>query len=179
MTRGIGILFTLVIALIFASALFVARGWVLEASLFPIVIIAPALILVLILLVRELRGGAKKREGAPSEEGVSLTPSQERWRTANIGAWILGFFLAIWMIGLAWWTVLLFMFLYLKLQSRDGWLLSLILSGVAVAFFEVLFNWKLHLPLTEGQILIWLGLRQDDYTLLSLSRQILIWLGLR
>jgi ABC-type multidrug transport system permease subunit len=159
MTRGIGALFTFLIALVFVSALFVARGWELSASLFPMVISAPSLILVLILLVTELRGGAAKRKAPPSEEDAPLTASQEWRRTANIGAWILGFFLAIWMIGLAWWTILLFMFLYLKFQSRDGWLLSLLLSGVAVAFFVLLFDRALHLPFPEGQLLIWLGLR--------------------
>ncbi len=168
-------IFTFSVALIFASALFVAKvykgGWVIEANLFPVVITVPSLILVAILLVKVLRGkpgkGEKEEkvvvEGAPAGEGGAITASEERRRTFITIAWILGFFLAIWLIGFTWWTITLFLVLYLKLQAREGWVLTGVLTFICLVFFIYLFVWTLHLPFPEGEVLVWLGLPEAVY----------------
>jgi hypothetical protein len=166
-------IFTAGVALIFASALFVAKvykeGWVIEANLFPVVITVPALILAAILLVKVLRGKPGKGEkvevveGAPAGEGGAITASEARRRTYITIAWILGFFFAIWLIGFTWWTITLFLVLYLKLQAGEGWKLTGILTLVCLVFFIYLFVWTLHLPFPEGQVLLWLGLPEAVY----------------
>lgn len=168
-------IFTAGVALIFASALFVAKvykeGWVIEANLFPVVIAVPALILAVVLLVKVLRGkpGAEKEEkvevveGAPAGEGDAVTASEARRRTYITIAWILGFFFAIWLIGFTWWTVALFMVLYLKVQAGESWVLTGVITLVCLVFFIYLFVWTLHLPFPEGEVLLWLGLPEAVY----------------
>jgi hypothetical protein len=102
-------------------------------------------------------------EGAPSGEGGAVTAAEERRRTYITIAWIMGFFLAIWLIGFTWWTIILFMVLYLKLQAGESWMLTGTLAFICLVFFLVLFVWTLHLPFPEGQILMWLGLPEAVY----------------
>ena len=169
-------IFTSGVALIFASALFVAKiykdGWVIEANLFPVVITVPAFALAVILLVKMLLSkpgkGEKERaeeveEAAPSGVGGAITAAEERRLTYITIAWIMGFFLAIWLIGFTWWTIILFMVLYLKLQAGESWMLTGTLTFICLVFFLVLFVWTLHLPFPEGQILMWLGLPEAVY----------------
>ena len=83
--------------------------------------------------------------------------SLEQRRTANIGAWIVGLFVAIWMIGFNI-AIPLFVFLYLKVESREKWWFSLLFAGVGWAFVYGLFIRVLHIPFPEPQLFLWLGL---------------------
>jgi hypothetical protein len=52
----------------------------------------------------------------------------------------------------------LIVFLYLKVQSRESWLLSVTLAVFAWLFFYGLFDRLLHIPFPDGEIFNWLGL---------------------
>lgn len=78
-----------------------------------------------------------------------------RQRTINIFSWIFGFIASIWLLGFAV-TVPLLVFLYLKVQSREGWLLSVVLAGVAWIMLWGLFDRLLHLPFPESMIFLYL-----------------------
>ena len=150
----VGALFALLMTSIFAWALFQARGWPVAAGLFPWVIASPTLILAVILLVRELRAGAKGSEAGPATEAEAATLRLERWRTANILVWIFCFFLGIWMLRFSV-AIILFTFLYLKLQSKESWWLTMLFTSVAWGFFYGLFDRVLHLPFPDGQLFLW------------------------
>jgi TctA family transporter len=150
-----GILFTIFMALVFAWAVFDAKQWVLGARLFPWVIGTPAFLLVMVHLAREWRGWRVGRS-LVAEKGPTFWSTEAR-RTASIGAWTVGFFVAIWLLGFTIATPLL-VFLYLKVVSRENWLFSLIFAGVGWAFVYGLFIRVLHFPFPVPQLFFWLGI---------------------
>jgi hypothetical protein len=70
-------------------------------------------------------------------------------RSATAAAWIVGFFAAIVLFGFPV-AVPLFVFLYLKLQANEGWILSAAITAGVWAFFYGLFDRLLHLPFPAG-----------------------------
>ena len=62
---------------------------------------------------------------------------------------MLGFFAAIVLLGLLA-AVPLFLFLYLKVQAREGWAMSIGLTAGVFAAFYGLFDALLHLPFPAG-----------------------------
>jgi hypothetical protein len=49
----------------------------------------------------------------------------------------------------------IFVFLYLRLDSREGWLLSGVLGAAAWGFFHLVFQRLLHFPFEAGLITDW------------------------
>ena len=72
-------------------------------------------------------------------------------RTLLAFAWIIGFFLMILFFGFHL-AVPLYVFLYLKLQGKEGWGISLPLMISAWVFFYGVFVWLLDTPFQEGWI---------------------------
>jgi len=157
------VIFSLLIVLFFAVFIYEARDWRLQARLYPWAIGFPMLALSLIHIIRELMGRDKKPSSQSSNAPVDFSftkgidPALARRRAINIFCWIFGFFVGIWLFGFAI-TIPAFVFLYLKVQSGEGWGLSLALTGGAWFMLWGLFDWLLHLPFPEGQLLIWIGL---------------------
>ena len=156
------IIFSLLLVFFFALFVYEARGWRLQARLYPWAIGIPMLFLALAQLVLDLKGiGPKKtQDAAPVDFQFTqgIDPTLARRRTINIFSWIFGFLAGIWLLGYSL-TVPLLVFLYLKVQSREGWVLSVVLTASAWLFFWGLFDRLLHLPFPEGQLLTWLGLQ--------------------
>lgn len=121
------------------------------------------LALVLVHLVLELRGKSTRGSSDDAPVDFQFTHTQTvdssvaQRRTLNIFAWIFGFLVSIWLLGFSL-SVPIFVFLYLKVRSREGWILSLLLTGAAWLLFWRLFDRLLHLPFPEGQLFAWLGL---------------------
>ena len=67
-------------------------------------------------------------------------------------AWIIGFFLLILLFGFLI-AVPLMVFLFLKVQAKERWGISLLLTGLALVFFYGLFIWLLSIPFSVGWIL--------------------------
>jgi inner membrane protein involved in colicin E2 resistance len=66
--------------------------------------------------------------------------------------WIIGFFLLILLFGFLI-AVPLMVFLFLKVQAKERWGISLLLTGLALVFFYGLFIWLLSIPFPVGWIL--------------------------
>lgn len=151
----------LVLLAFFIVFVYQAKDWRLQARLYPWAIGIPMLILALVQVVLDLKGiGPQKKDGdAPVDVqfAVRTDPVEARRRTFNIFAWIGGYVFSIWLIGFGY-SVPLIVFLYLKVQSRESWALSLALTAAAWLLFWGLFDRLLHLPFPEGQVFIWLGL---------------------
>jgi len=150
-------LFSVLIVVFFAFFIYQAREWRLQARLYPWAVGIPMLLLALAHLFLESRGeGTQERPDSPPVD-FQFTQTTDsalaRRRTINIFSWILGFFLSIWLVGFSF-SVPLFVFLYLKVQSRESWTLSLVLTGAAWLLFWGLFVRLLHLPFPEGQIFL-------------------------
>ncbi len=149
---GAAALFTTIIIVALALALWQSRHFGYRAGLFPWVIGTPTLLLALGQLGRDLYGKRKKAAGGLAESvetHVDIAPEVERQRTLSIIGWTVGFFLAIWLLGFSY-AVPLTIFLYLKFAGNEKWPITL-----AVTFFSWLFYWSLferllNVPFPEG-----------------------------
>jgi TctA family transporter len=130
-----------------------------RAALFPMVIGIPCLALALLAFGQELFHTLRTptERTSPGEIASSLESSVIRNRAVSIVAWTLGFFLAIWLLGFVI-AVPVASFLYFRFAGREKWWISLPLSLVAGAIFYGLFDYILHLPFPEGELLVWLNI---------------------
>jgi putative tricarboxylic transport membrane protein len=151
----------IILVAFFAVFVYQAKDWRLQARLYPWAIGIPMLILAVAQVVLDLRGIGPKKSGSDAPVDVQFAartdPVVARRRTINIFSWILGYVFSIWLIGFAY-SVPLIVFLYLKVQSREKWPISIALTALAWLFFWALFDRLLHLPFPEGQLFFWLGL---------------------
>jgi len=79
-----------------------------------------------------------------------------RTRVINTFCWIIGFIASVYLVGFPL-TVPLFIFCYLKFQSRVGWLPTIIATLITWGFFYGLFQWLVHIQFEPGAIQQWLG----------------------
>jgi len=151
------LIFALLIVAAFAymlrEAFFEIRAMEERAALFPIILGIPGLALAVLALGQELLVGLRGTH--PMEVPSSGQQALIRRRVISIIAWTLGFFLAIWLLGFNI-AVPVATFFYLKLGGRERWLITILLTFFAWAFFYGLFDYVLHLPFPEGELFLWL-----------------------
>ncbi|HXG52114.1 MAG TPA: tripartite tricarboxylate transporter permease [candidate division Zixibacteria bacterium] len=144
---GAPALFSLVVVVTLAAALWQSRNFGLRAGLFPWVVGTPTLLLALGQLVKDMFARDKK----PAAAAVEVPPEIARRRTLNILGWTLAFFLAIWFLGFSY-AVPLMMLLYLKFPGREGWPITLAVTACTWLFFWGLFERALNVPFPEGLV---------------------------
>lgn len=155
--------FSFVVLIFFCYLVWEAGEWRLQARLYPWAIGIPMILLAVINIVQELRGPKEESESASSNAPADFQLTQTvDWavavrRTANILTWIVGFMAGIWLIGFSI-TVAGMTFGYLKIQSKEGWPMSLILTASAWLIYYIVFERTLLLPFPEGQVFRWLGI---------------------
>ena len=143
-------LFTLFAAAVFCFVVVTAREWPIGTRLFPWYVGIPMLVLSLVQLALELYRSTRPvdLQSGPLETG----DLQVDWnigvivviqRAAKFFGWIIGLILGIWLLGF-FVTVPLFIFFYLKLEAKEGWLLSLALALAILLFLIGLFDQILH-----------------------------------
>lgn len=142
-----GALFTVFVGLALLWALRVAHGWdELRASIIVFLLGGVGVCLAAVQLVMDLRPGPKGAAEGIHFDAPSLG-SGSRWGNLEIWAWILGFYLAIRLIGFPT-AVPLFVLSYAKAYGA-GWLLSGLLAGSAWALVYGVFEHILHVPWPE------------------------------
>lgn len=153
-------IFSLLVLAFFGYLVWEAREWRLQARLYPWAIGIPMIVLAVINVVQEFagpkEGGAP--DSAPSDFQLTRTVAHHVavLRTATILSWIAGFLGGIWLLGFSI-TIAGMTFGYLKIQSKEGWAMSLTLTASAWLVYYVLFERTLLLPFPEGRIFRWLG----------------------
>ncbi len=154
------VLLSLVVAIFFIVFAYQAKDWRLQARLYPWAIGIPMLILAVLQVVLDLKGVGPKQGANAAPVDMQLAaradPAVARRRTINIFSWIVGYLVAVWLLGFGY-CVPLIVFLYLKVQSRESWLLSVALAAIAWIFFYGLFDRLLHIPFPDGELFNWLG----------------------
>jgi hypothetical protein len=139
----------------FALFVFEARGWRLEARLYPWAVGLPMLALAVAHLVSGLRRGVGGLEPRPADPGAA--GAEARRRALALLGWGVGLLAGVWILGFPAGTAL-FVLLYLKLQAGEGWGLALGLTGLAGLLCWGLFDRVLRVPFPEGLVTGWLGL---------------------
>lgn len=149
-------LFSAFILALAVGALLYTRGWPIKTALYPRAVAIPLIALAAFEFVLSLRdGSAEPGSGGQAMDfalSAGLDSKNVAARTAMIFAWIGGFFGAVILLGFPL-AIPIFVFVYLKVEAREGWLLSLILAAAAWLLFNGLFVRLLHLPFAEG--LLW------------------------
>jgi putative tricarboxylic transport membrane protein len=153
-----GAVFTGGIVGVLAWALWMSRGFGFRAGLFPWAIGLPVLALALVQLVLDLHGlrassasSVRKREG----EAELATHIVYR-RTASIAGWVLGFFVAIWGLGVTM-AVPVTTLLFLKVGAGEKWAISLLCTVGLWLLVYGLFIYTLQIPFPEGMLWRWVG----------------------
>jgi hypothetical protein len=134
-----------------------------QARLYPWAIGIPMLFLAIVQVIMDLRGVKAKEssDGPPTPMDFQFTqeiePALAKRRAITMFAWLLGFFVAIVLLGFNL-AIPLMMFTYMRFQGKESWVLSLTLTVIAFVFYYGLFVKLLTLPFPEGLLLTWLGL---------------------
>ena len=129
-----------------------ATAWPWKAALFPLVIGVPLFCLAAAEALWTLFGSAACAAHATDFE---LAIGDDSWRRTVVAiGWMLGFFAAIVLLGFPI-AVPLFMVLYLKMQGREAWLLTIAMTLAVWGVFYGLFVYLLHLPFPSGWLFEW------------------------
>lgn len=156
-------LFILVLAVVFAVGVFMARDWPWKTALFPTLIgISGCVMAAVLSLWTGLRGGeAKAPEGPAGAADIfldaSLRGGEALKRTLVICLWLVGIFAGTWLLGQIF-ALPLFVFLYLKAGSDEGWILSLGLTAAVVVFLFGVFDRVIHVSWYEGEFFRYFGI---------------------
>jgi TctA family transporter len=134
-----GAFFSLGMVVVFGSALWTALSWPPRARIFPFAIFGPVLIIAIANFVKDLRRRPWMETIEQTIAEANLDEASFRKRTREILAWILGFFLALWLLGFPL-GIPLATFIYLKVASREGWLTSIVVTAGAWAFIVGVFG---------------------------------------
>ena len=145
----------------FCVWVYLAHEWRLQARLYPWAIGIPMLILALAQVILDLKGFKAKESADATPVDFQFTKEVDATTARNrafvMFAWLIGFFLLIWLFGFPI-GIPLMMFTYLKFQGGESWKLSIILTVVAWLCFWGLFIKLLHLPFPDGLIFTLLGI---------------------
>ena len=146
---------SLLFCVFFAVEIYLARDWLFQAKLFPWTIGIPALVLSVVQVWRDWTGWVPKHAGgAQVDEAYERTVPlrTEITRILTFFGWMIGTGLAIWLFGFTI-GIPLFVFLYTKVDAKEGWVLSLGMTAGAVAFAWGLFELYLGLRWPPGLLL--------------------------
>jgi len=167
--REFSALFTGVLLLVVAWALWEAAGWEIQASLMAWLIGLPTAALLAAQLAREILGQPEKVIPVGGDEpGLldpslverdteALDPTEERRRTTLIICWILGFAAAIWLVGFQA-GVGLATLLYLK-SAGEKWTTVIGITLAVLIGVVLVFDCGMHIFFAEGKLFAWAGLR--------------------
>jgi TctA family transporter len=147
--RDFGIFFPSSVIALLAWALWESRDFDFRSGLFPWTIGSVLMVLALVQLGLHL-GGAKSHGAQSTMPASAELPKDEvRLRTIRICGWNIGYCLAVWLLGFSL-SIALITFLYLKLDAREKWPVTVTLTSAAWIFFYALFDYLLHIPFPPG-----------------------------
>ncbi len=127
-------------------------GWGSRSGLFPLVIGLPTLVLAIAQLALDVRGGPAGVASAESAAAaLELPAAVVRQRSLLILGTILGFAVAIWLLGFLV-AIPLVTLLYMK-AAGESWPLTIGLSVATIVVFYLMFVFWLNIPVPPGLLL--------------------------
>ena len=157
--KGADVAMSALMLAIFTSMTAIAVLYYPEGARFqPLVIGIPAVLLCVLQLMLDLRGGtasatspATPVAGPPSAEEAPPLPANE----LRVWAWFLALIAGVLLLGF-WVTIPLFLTAFLRFEAGTSWQLALGLGAGATAALYGLFGILLRASLHEGFLLQWL-----------------------
>lgn len=152
--------FALALITVFAYATVTALSYPEGAKLFPLAIAIPSLVLAVVLAVISLRsrGMPVEPKSPDPDDDPTLTPETRTRRTGEIALWILGIFVAVYLLGFLV-AIPVAAIAYLRFAARESWATSAGIAAVCWALVFGVFDRLLHLPLPPGELLRMFGMR--------------------
>ncbi len=132
-----------------------AMKWPFKTALFPMIVsvfIFFGSLAEFLLNLFESNEILSKQETVDFQLSEDIDPALATRRTLLAFAWIISFFWLILLVSFPI-AVPLMVFLFLKVQAKERWGISLLLTGLALFFFYGLFIWLLSIPFPAGWIL--------------------------
>jgi hypothetical protein len=121
-----------------------------RSGLFPWTIGGVLMALALVQLGMHLVGVNNRRsESNPASAAAELPRREAYLRTVKICGWNIGYCVAVWLLGFSL-SIALMTFLYLKLDAREKWPITVALTSGAWLFFYALFDYLLNVPFPAG-----------------------------
>ena len=141
-------------AAVVAVAIVIALPWQFEVKVFPLLVLIPTLLALLVYMVRRMLWNAGAP--APSAELSNGADAYQGGSLAAILGWIVGSFTLAWMIGFQA-GLPLFIFLFLKFQSGESWFRSVLLAAITWGILYQFFGEFLVYPWPEAQLQRWIS----------------------
>lgn len=145
-------IFMMVIA---GGAVIISLKWPFKTALFPLIIGIPVFFLSfaeLLMSLFERKGVGAKQSTLDFKFSEDIDQTIAIRRALLISTWIIGFFILILFLGFPIGTPL-FVLLYLKLQGKEKWGISIIMAASVLVFFYGLFIRLLHVSFREGWVI--------------------------
>ena len=144
--------------LVSGYAIFAASRWSFKTGFFPLAVAIPLLVLTLIHLGLERFGAAETKRGPAIDADFAseVPPEIARRRVFVLFCWMAAFIVSVFLIGFPA-TVPLFLFSFLKFQSRTGSTTAVLLTVVTWAVFHGLFERLVRIQFEAGVVQTWLG----------------------
>jgi hypothetical protein len=154
MTNIIQYVFTSLWIIALAVGLYVSRNWNSTTALFPHAVGFPILAVLVVILAVDIRKGRRRTEKGETEDKKFLT--KNRWMMLYLG-WLVGFAFLIWAIGILY-SIPIYIFSYMTIQGKYGWLKSGLYAAGATALVFILFQYAFGVAWPEGELISMLGL---------------------
>ena len=147
--------FTSLLIIMLAICLFISMGWNSTTALFPRVVGFPMLVIMIVILVQDV----KQRRRLVDKVKIKM---DEAFKTKNIRmvryfAWLIGFVALVWALGIDY-TIPIYIFSYMKIEGKYGWLKCGIYAIATAAFITILFVYIFRVAWPEGALLSLLNL---------------------
>jgi len=153
------VVFTLFLIAVAGYAIYAASGWSFKTGFFPLAIAIPLMVMALLHLALELFGAAETAENpaVDAEFSNDVLPAVAWRRVIAIFSWIAAFIVFVYLLSFPV-AVPLFIFLFLKMQSKVSWPGSIAMTAVTWGFFYAVFERLIHLRFEPGWVQTALGL---------------------
>ena len=141
--------FTSFFIIMIAVCLYMAKDWNSATALFPRVVGFPMLVLMMVILARDIKNGRRQDKDGKTDDDVEFITMTGRM--ARYLAWLIGFVVLVWAIGMDY-TIPIYIFSYMKIEGKYGWLKCGIYAAATTAFVTILFEYVFRVAWPEGAL---------------------------
>jgi hypothetical protein len=141
--------FTSFLIIMTAVFLYNAKDWNSTTALFPRVVGFPMLVLTIAILAVDIKNG--RRQDKDGEAGDDVEFKTRNSPMVKYFAWLIGFVFLVWAIGIDY-TIPIYIFSYMKIEGKYGWLKCGIYAVATAVFVTILFEYVFRVAWPEGAL---------------------------
>jgi len=142
--------FTSFLIIMTAVFLYNAKDWNSTTALFPRVVGFPMLVLTIAILAVDIKNGRRQNKDGEADDDVEFITMTGRM--VKYFGWLIGFVFLVWAIGIDY-TIPIYIFSYMKIEGKYGWLKCGIYAVATTAFITILFEYVFRVAWPEGALL--------------------------